>query len=98
VKRLNGLVDNHRLTVLQWIQNSYEHITLYAQGVKEMPHFSPIGLVIVLLIVLVLFGGGRVGKLGGELGTAIREFRRGLEGPDENKKGGETPDEASKKE
>ncbi len=45
-----------------------------------MPHFSPVELLIVLLIVLVLFGGGRVGKLGGELGTALREFRRGLQG------------------
>jgi sec-independent protein translocase protein TatA len=51
-----------------------------------MPHVTPVGLLIVLAIVLVLFGGGRVGKLGGELGTAIREFRRGLEGGDDTKK------------
>lgn len=51
-----------------------------------MPHVTPVGLVLVLLIVLVLFGGGRVGKLGGELGTAIREFRRGLSGDEEEQK------------
>jgi|GEM_PF-442285 sec-independent protein translocase protein TatA len=51
-----------------------------------MPHVTPVGLLIVLAIVLVLFGGGRVGKLGGELGTAIREFRRGLEGADDTQK------------
>ncbi len=51
-----------------------------------MPHFNPVELLIVLLIVLVLFGGGRVGKLGGELGTALREFRRGLSGDDDAKK------------
>ena len=45
-----------------------------------MPHFNLAELVIVLLIVVVLFGAGRVSKLGGELGTAIREFRKGLEG------------------
>lgn len=45
-----------------------------------MPHFNLPELVIVLLIVVVLFGAGRVSKLGGELGTAIREFRKGLEG------------------
>ena len=45
-----------------------------------MPHFSPIELVIVLAIVLVLFGAGRIGKLGGELGTALREFRKGMNG------------------
>ena len=47
-------------------------------------------LIIILLIVVVLFGAGRVAKLGGELGTAMREFRRGLEGEtpsqDESKK------------
>ncbi len=37
-------------------------------------------IVILLVIVLVLFGAGRVGKLGGELGQAIREFRKGLSG------------------
>ena len=41
---------------------------------------SEFGLIIVLLIVVVLFGGGRIAKVGGELGTAIREFRRGLGG------------------
>ena len=46
-------------------------------------HFNPVELVIILLIVLVLFGAGRVGKIGGELGTAIREFKRGLNGEDE---------------
>jgi sec-independent protein translocase protein TatA len=40
-------------------------------------------LLIVLTIVLLVFGAGRVGKVGKELGTAISEFRRGLKG-DEN--------------
>lgn len=44
-----------------------------------MPHFNLPELIIVLIIVVVLFGAGRVSKLGGELGTAIREFRKGLE-------------------
>ena len=35
-------------------------------------------LVIVLLIVVVVFGVGRVSRLGGELGSAIRQFRDGL--------------------
>ena len=41
-------------------------------------------LLIVLLIVVVVFGVGRVGKLGGELGSAIREFRRGVGGDKES--------------
>ena len=51
-----------------------------------MPHFSLPELIIVLLIVVVLFGAGRVSKLGGELGIAIREFRKGLEGDSKKEK------------
>ena len=41
-------------------------------------------LMIILVIVVLLFGVGRVGKVGKELGTAISEFRKGLtEGKDE---------------
>ena len=35
-------------------------------------------LVIILVIVIVIFGVGRLGKLGGELGSAIKQFRDGL--------------------
>lgn len=39
---------------------------------------GPTELIIILVILLVMFGAGRVGKLGGELGTAIREFKEGI--------------------
>lgn len=42
-------------------------------------------LLIILAIVVVLFGVGRVGKIGGELGRGIREFRQGLSGDDGSK-------------
>ncbi|MBN1284226.1 MAG: twin-arginine translocase TatA/TatE family subunit [Anaerolineae bacterium] len=52
-----------------------------------LPHLGPTELILILVIIIVLFGVGRVGKLGGELGSAIREFRRGLQsGDDEDKK------------
>ena len=35
-------------------------------------------LIIILVIVLLIFGVGRVSKIGSELGTGIREFRKGL--------------------
>ena len=38
-----------------------------------------IELIIILVIVLLLFGVGRVGKIGGELGSAVANFRRGLQ-------------------
>jgi sec-independent protein translocase protein TatA len=43
--------------------------------------FEAIGapeLLIILIIVALLFGVGRVSSLGKELGTAVNEFRKGL--------------------
>ena len=47
---------------------------------------GPSELIIILVIVVVLFGVGRVGKIGGELGSALRQFREGFSS--------NTPDEA----
>jgi sec-independent protein translocase protein TatA len=41
-------------------------------------------LIIILVIVIVLFGVGRVSRIGSELGTAVREFRRGVQEGDED--------------
>ena len=49
--------------------------------------FKTIGLpeiIIVLVIVLLVFGVGRIGQLGGELGTGIRAFKEGLSGKSED--------------
>jgi sec-independent protein translocase protein TatA len=51
-----------------------------------MPHLGPTELIIILVIVIVLFGVGRIGKIAGELGTGIRAFRQGLRDDDEDKK------------
>ena len=40
--------------------------------------------VIVLLIVLLLFGPGRIGKIAGELGKGIKAFREGLQDKQED--------------
>ncbi len=40
--------------------------------------FGPTELIIILIIVLLLFGVGRVSKIGGELGGAVANFRKGL--------------------
>jgi sec-independent protein translocase protein TatA len=37
-------------------------------------------LLIILVIVLLLFGVGRVGKIAGELGKGIRQFKDGMNG------------------
>jgi len=40
-------------------------------------------LLLILLIVVLLFGPGRIGKLAGELGKGIRSFRDGITGKTE---------------
>jgi sec-independent protein translocase protein TatA len=42
-------------------------------------------LIIILIIILLLFGPGRIGQIGGEIGKGIRSFREGLNGKDEQK-------------
>ena len=41
---------------------------------------GPLELVIILAIVLLLFGVGRLGRLGKDLGEGIAAFRKGLKG------------------
>jgi len=50
-------------------------------------------LVIILIIILLLFGVGRLSKLGKDLGSGIREFKKGLEGDEteEEEEAEETP-------
>jgi len=47
-----------------------------------LPHLGPTELIIILVIIIVLFGVGRIGKIAGELGQGIREFRKGLSSDD----------------
>jgi sec-independent protein translocase protein TatA len=37
-------------------------------------------IIVILVIVVLLFGVGRIGKVFGELGKGIREFRREVKG------------------
>ena len=46
--------------------------------------------VIILVIVVLLFGVGRISKVGGELGRGIHEFRNGLSGNEGEEKPAET--------
>jgi sec-independent protein translocase protein TatA len=48
-----------------------------------MPSISPVGLIIVLVIVLLLFGPKRLPALGRSLGTGIREFKDSIGGKDD---------------
>ena len=40
-------------------------------------------LLIILFIIIMMFGVGRIAKVGSELGQGLREFRRGLKGDED---------------
>lgn len=40
-------------------------------------------LILILVIVVLLFGVGRIGRISGEIGTAIKNFRKGLQEDEE---------------
>ena len=49
-----------------------------------MPNLGGWEWVIILVIILLVFGVGRIGKLGEELGKGVRSFREGVrEGSEE---------------
>lgn len=50
--------------------------------------------IIILIIVILLFGPGRIGKLAGEIGKSIKSFREGLSnGGDDAEKQSETKEQ-----
>jgi sec-independent protein translocase protein TatA len=53
-------------------------------------------LLIVLVIVLLIFGVGRIANIGGELGKGISAFRKGLKGDEEENKPEEEVKEVKK--
>lgn len=60
-------------------------------------NIGPPELLIVLIIVLVLFGGAKLPKLARSLGQAQKEFKHGLSDPG-TEAGAEKADRAEKKE
>jgi sec-independent protein translocase protein TatA len=41
--------------------------------------------VIILIIVVLIFGVGRISKISGEIGSSIRAFREGVQGSEKDK-------------
>ncbi|MEA3406686.1 MAG: twin-arginine translocase TatA/TatE family subunit [Chloroflexota bacterium] len=48
-----------------------------------MPNLGPTELIIILVIVLAIFGAGKLASLGGALGKSVREFRQAVNPEDE---------------
>ncbi len=47
-----------------------------------MPQIGPMELLLVLVIVVLVFGVGRLSEVGAALGKSIREFRNATQGKD----------------
>lgn len=61
-----------------------------------MPHLGPMELGIILLIVVMIFGVGKLPQIGSAAGKAIRGFRDASAGIEESVKG-ETADKGENK-
>ena len=48
-----------------------------------MPNLGPTELIIVLVLVVIVFGVGKLPEVGGALGKSIKEFRKNSDDPDE---------------
>ena len=55
-------------------------------------------LLIILAIVILIFGVGRISKVAGELGSGIRAFKEGLQGPSQQEKEKASEGEGSQEE
>lgn len=47
--------------------------------------FRPMHLILILVIVLIIFGGRRLPEIGEGLGKSIRAFKKAISGQDEPK-------------
>ncbi len=50
--------------------------------------FSPMHLIVILVIVLIIFGPGKLPDLGNSLGKSIKNFKKSMEDPDEKVEAG----------
>jgi sec-independent protein translocase protein TatA len=52
-----------------------------------MGSFSPVHLLIVLLIVVLVFGTKKLGNIGSDLGKAVKGFKDGVKGEEDKPAG-----------
>jgi|DewCreStandDraft_1066081.scaffolds.fasta_scaffold01569_1 sec-independent protein translocase protein TatA len=62
-----------------------------------MPNLGPAELIIILLIVILIFGAGKLAEVGGALGRGIREFRKSIREEEESAPTPSSPSAASDK-
>jgi sec-independent protein translocase protein TatA len=53
---------------------------IFTQEKKEMQLPGGFEWIVILIIVVLVFGVGRISKISGEIGSSIRAFREGVQG------------------
>jgi len=56
-----------------------------------MPSIGPLEALIILAVILIVFGVGRLPEIGGAMGKAMREFRDAASGQSKESTNEETP-------
>ena len=50
-----------------------------------MGSFSAVHWIVIAIVILVLFGGGKLSQTMGDFGKGVREFRKGMKDEDEER-------------
>lgn len=48
-----------------------------------LPHMGPLEIGLIVLVILIIFGAGKLPQVGGAIGKGLRAFRRGQHGEED---------------
>ncbi len=97
-KNVRGGFDSHALPPNDSKASGPDGLTVYL--IQEEEFMFGIGmpeLVVILVIVLIIFGAGKLPQIGEGIGKGIRNFRKATKGPDEIDVTPEKDEELAKK-
>ena len=58
---------------------------------------GPWEIALILVIILIVFGVGKLPQIGGALGKGLRSFKKGQQGEDDEKEAGPRAEKATRK-
>ena len=62
-----------------------------------LPHMGPLEIGLIVLVILIIFGAGKLPQVGGAIGKGLRAFRKGQHGEDEEEEEEEVVQKPKKK-
>ena len=61
----------------------YRESLLKGEGVIMFPRMGPLEIGLIVLVILIVFGVGKLPQVGGAIGKGLRAFRKGQAGEEE---------------